>query len=128
MESSRGAELATLAPPVSPATQITDEKPGLIGSLWRSMGFEAAETEVTSGPGGGLILPDDECDEGARIDIDDTFRRKLAAIRRLPKHERAAARHAAMDERAMALAALRRKREATRQFRRFLLRLRGLIP
>jgi hypothetical protein len=92
------------------------------------MAFEVAETEVTRGLAAGLVLPDDECDEEAMLGIDETFRRKLAGIRRLPKHERAAARRAAMDERAMALAALRRKREATRQFRRFLLRLHGLIP
>lgn len=128
MESNRGAEPATLAPPASLATQITNERQNSAAPFWRSMAFESAEAEVTHSRGSVLVLPDDECDEDARAGIGETFRRKLAGIRRLPKHERPSARRAAMDERAMALAALQRKREATRQFRRFLLRLRGLVP
>ena len=123
MESNRGAEPATLAPPVSQASQTPDDKQGPTKPFWRSLGFKFTETEVTHSLSAGLVLPDDENDEGIRIEIDATFQRKLAAIRRLPKRERADARRAAMEERVMAFLALRRKREATHQFRRFLLRL-----
>lgn len=123
MESNRGAKPATLVPPVSLATQIPEERQRSTAPFWRSIAFRGAETEVTHGLGTGLVLPDDENDGDIRAEIDSTFRRKLAAIRRLPKRERADARRAAMEERTVALLALRRKREATRQFRRFLLSL-----
>jgi hypothetical protein len=123
MESNRGAEPATLVPPVSLATQIPNERQGSTNTVWLAMAFKVAETEVTRDLGTGLVLPDDENDEDIREEIDATFQRKLTAIRRLPKRERADARRAAMEERATALLALRQKREATRQFRRFLLRL-----
>jgi len=92
------------------------------------MAFKIVETEVNRGPSADVVLPDDENDEDVRAEIDATFQRKLAAIRRLPKRERVAARRAAMEERAIALLALRRKREATRQFRRFLQRLLAATP
>jgi hypothetical protein len=128
MESDRGAEPATLAPPVSLAKKITDETSGPVNSGWYSIAFDCAETEVTSGQEPSVILPDDECDAAAMAAIDTTFQQKLAGIRRLPKHERPYARRAAMDERASALRALRDRHSATRQFRRYLLRLRGLVP
>jgi hypothetical protein len=81
--------------------------------------YVATEMEVSCGLSG-LVLPDDECDEDAIAEIDATFQRKLAAIRRLPKRDRHYARLAAIDERAAALIALRRKRETARQFRHFL--------
>jgi hypothetical protein len=128
MESNRGAEPATLVPPVSLANKLTGEEQRPSTPQWRLIAFENAQMEVTPGSSDRLLFPDDQCDEGTRTEIDATFQRKLAGIRRLPKYERPFARRAAMEERAAALLALRRKRESTRQFRRFLLRLRGLIP
>jgi hypothetical protein len=128
MESDRGAEPATLAPPVSLAKKIIEKTSGPASSVSRLIAFDYAETEVTRGQAPSLILPDDECDAGAMAAIDTTFQQKLAGIRRLPKHERPYARRAAKDERASALRALRDRRSATRQFRRYLLRLRGLVP
>jgi len=128
MESNRGAESATLAPPASLATKTPDEGQSFANTFWRSMAFKIVETEVNRGPSADVVLPDDENDEDVRAEIDATFQRKLAAIRRLPKRERVAARRAAMEERAIALLALRRKREATRQFRRFLQRLLAATP
>jgi hypothetical protein len=128
MESNRGAEPATLVPPVSLANKLTGEEDRPSNSRRRFIAFENAQMEVTHGLSERLVLPDNECDESASAEIDAIFQRKLAGIRRLPKHERSSARRAAMEERAMAHLALRRKREATRQLRRFLLRLCGLIP
>ena len=123
MESNRGAGPATLVPPDSLATEIPDDRRSPARSLWRSMDYEVAELEVTRGLGGELLLPDEECDGDARAEIDATFQRKLAAIRRLPRRDQSHARRAALEERDHALVALRRKREATRQFRQYLRRL-----
>jgi hypothetical protein len=120
MVSSRGAKPATLAPPDSPAPQIQEERQSATRPFWHSVAFKAVEAELTRDPGDRVVLPDDADDEGAQADIDAVFRRKLAAIRRLPKGDRPFARRAAMDERAAALLALRQKREIERRYRRFL--------
>ena len=122
MVSDRGAEPATLAPPDSPAIQAADERRRSANPFSRSMIYAVAETEVTRGLDG-LALADGECDAGAAAEIDATFQRKLAAIRRLPKRDRPDARRAAIEERVMALIALRHKRETARQFRRYLRQL-----
>lgn len=127
MASSRGAGPATPAPPDSPATKIENDKASVARAFWQRFAFKAAGTEAACGSEA-LILPDDECDDAISAGIEDTFRRKLAAIRRMPKRERPHARRAALEDRAMALLALKDKREAMRQFRRFLFRLHGLEP
>jgi hypothetical protein len=128
MESNRGAEPAALVPPVSLANQITDERQNPGSFFPRYIIFEATQEEVTRGYGEKAVLPDDECDDGIRAGIEDMFRRKLSAIRRLPKRERPAARRVATDERIVALLVLRQKQEAARRHRRFLLQLAALKP
>lgn len=123
MESDRGARPAALVSPVSLAPQRLVEGRAHGDTNWRSMTFAAAECEVTDGSGGDVVLPDDEADAGAAAEIDATFRRKLAAIRRMPPRDRPFARRTAMDERVSALHALQRKQEAARRFRHFLRRL-----
>lgn len=87
------------------------------------MDYETAEIEVTRGLSDELVLPGAECDGDARAEIDATFQRKLAAIRRLPKRDQSHARRAAIEERDHAILALRQKRETARQFRNYLRRL-----
>lgn len=123
MESDRGAELAALVPPVSLATQISDEGRSSDRFIWHAMGFETAATEVTRGTHSDVVLPADEDDDDIRAEIDSTFQRKLAAIRRMPKRDRPFARRAATDERDAELLGLRERREIARQFKRYLLRL-----
>jgi hypothetical protein len=102
MESDRGAKPATFVPPDSTAKQRDEERRGPLSP------FECA---------------DDEGDEGIRADIEDTFQRKLAAIRRMPLRDRPFARRAAMDEHTTAIRALQHKRETMRWFRRYFRRL-----
>jgi hypothetical protein len=67
-------------------------------------------------------------DEGAELDIEHEFRRKLAALRRLPRQDRSHALRAARDSRQLALKALHEKRAWDRLARKWLRRLRVPEP
>lgn len=77
------------------------------------------------------VLPDGkdvEEDQGAEREIEGEFRRKLAGLRRLPRHERHHALRAAKDTRLHALRILREKRAWARHAQRALRRLQKLQP
>jgi hypothetical protein len=61
-----------------------------------------------------------EEDEGAVREIDQLFRRRLAGLRRLPRHQRAQALRAAREWRRQALRALKERRAAERHARHLL--------
>jgi hypothetical protein len=65
-----------------------------------------------SDPAGG------DADDNEFAGIEDEYRRRIAALRRLPRHARTAALRAARDTRAAARRALGQKRAASRRHRR----------
>jgi hypothetical protein len=65
---------------------------------------------------------------GAELEIDAEFQRRLAGLRRLPRHERAAALRLAREWRQLALKALRERRTTARHAWRSLRRLQRLQP
>ena len=67
-------------------------------------------------------------DEGAERHIEETFRRKLSALRRLPPCERAAALRRARDDRDLDLRCLRDRRHRARIAQRKLRRERAPEP
>jgi hypothetical protein len=70
-----------------------------------------------------------EPDEPGEVEIEMTFRRTIAGLRRLPRRERPAAVQAAKDTRMMALKVLREKRAYKRQAEYMLRKLKaGPMP
>jgi hypothetical protein len=72
--------------------------------------------------------PEVEEEAGAELEIEADFRRKLAGLRRLSRHERPHSLRAARDARRQALRILREKRSWARHARRALQRLQNLQP
>lgn len=74
--------------------------------------------------------PDDELPEGEaeEIEINHMFRRRIAGLRRLPKHERPHALKAARNWRGQALKALREQRARDRLAKRIRLQLSRPAP
>ena len=62
------------------------------------------------------------------MEIESLYRRRLAGLRRLSRHERAAALRAARDWRRQAISALRERRAAMRHANRLARRLRARSP
>jgi hypothetical protein len=83
---------------------------------------ELTDHDLPSVEGGSV----DEGD-GAEIEIEITFRRKLAGLRRLPRRERVQALLAAREWRSFALNALREKRRIDRHAR-YMQRRHNQIP
>jgi len=67
-----------------------------------------------------LIEPESDPYAGAELEIEDEYRRKLAALRRLPKRDRAAALRNARESRQLALRLLHERLARARQARRVL--------
>jgi len=88
----------------------------------------AAAIEATARHSASPVGKNVEEDEGAELEIEDEFRRKLAGLRRLPRHERPHALRAAKDTRLHALRILREKRAWARRAQRTLRRLKRLQP
>ncbi|HLH97040.1 MAG TPA: hypothetical protein VKW08_18170 [Xanthobacteraceae bacterium] len=63
-------------------------------------------------------------DDGTHLEIEAEFRRRISGLRRLPRHARAQALRFAREQRFIALAALREKRQRERQGRSEALRQR----
>ena len=66
------------------------------------------------------IEPESDPYAGAELEIEDEFRRQCAALRRLPKRDRAAALRNARESRQLALRLLQERRAQARQARRAL--------
>jgi hypothetical protein len=67
-------------------------------------------------------------DDGADVDVDTIFKRKLMGLRLLPRRERAQAYRAAKAWRRAALKALREKRQCERHARYMLRQLKRIRP
>jgi hypothetical protein len=127
MGNNRGAGPATPVPPVSLANKASENESSSGGSprlMLRVVATEVLRDRSTDPQ----VLPSSECDDGGMVEIDANFRRKLWALRFLPRRDRHAALRAAQEERACAVRGLREKRDALRHWRRALLRLRGRTP
>jgi len=98
------------------------------GALVRPRFDPAVLLEVTRRNVPSAELDAMEEDEGAVLEIEAVFRRKLMGLRRLPRSERASALRAARDWRQSALKALREKRASERHARHMLRRLCSPAP
>jgi hypothetical protein len=67
-----------------------------------------------------LVAEAPEEDDAAETEVEITFRRKLAGIRFLPRHQRAQALRSLIDWRRLALKVLREKRAGDRRARQAL--------
>jgi hypothetical protein len=119
----RGIGLAALRSPAGQAStseRSMDKPPiGCARSAWRS----AAALETTRHAADLPELEPLEEDDGAVLEINQLFRRRLAGLRRLPRHQRAGALRAARDWRRQALGALKERRAAERRARHLLRQL-----
>jgi hypothetical protein len=123
METDRGIGLAALRSPddqASTSERSSDWPP--IGSA-RSAWYSAAALETTQRAAHVPDLEPLEEDEGAVLEINQLFRRRLAGLRRLPRHQKADALRAAREWRRQALRAVKDKRAAERHARRLLRQL-----
>jgi hypothetical protein len=103
-ENDTGAGPATVESPSSPASK-TEEKS--IDQSTPLADFKSAHREIMDVAG--FLEPIEE-GEGAELEIEAEFRRRLAGARKLPRHARAGARREAYEWRKAALRALREKR------------------
>jgi|HubBroStandDraft_1064217.scaffolds.fasta_scaffold472554_1 hypothetical protein len=119
----RGTGLAALRSPADQAStseRSLGEPPiGCARSAWHS----AAALETTRRAAALPELEPLEADDGAVLEINQQFRRRLAGLRRLPRHQRADALRAARDWRRQALRALKERRAAERRARHLLRQL-----
>jgi hypothetical protein len=119
----RGIGLAALRSPADQAStsERSLDKPaiGHARSAWHS----AAALETTRHAARLPELEPLEEDEGAVLEINQLFRRRLAGLRRLPRHQRADALRAARDWRRQSLRALKERRAAERRARHLLRQL-----
>jgi hypothetical protein len=128
MGTDRRSEPATLVSPGYPALK-TNQPPERQPDAFTRLGFgSAAASEVTRRGSPAPELEALEEDEGAAIEINALFGRKLMALRRMPRRDRPHALRAAREWRRQALKALRDKRAAERHARHILRRLRTPSP
>jgi hypothetical protein len=120
MGSDRGTGLAALRSPAAQAStseRSLDRPPiGCARLAWHS----AAALETTRHAADLPELEPLEEDDGAVLEINQLFRRRLAGLRRQPRHQRADALQAARDWRRQALRALKERRSAERHARHLL--------
>lgn len=114
------------APPRSPADQASTSERSLdrptIGRA-RSAWHSAAALETARHAARLPELEPLEEDEGAVLEINQLFRRRLAGLRRLPRHQRTDALRAAREWRRQALRAVKQRRAAERHARHLLRQL-----
>lgn len=123
MGSDRGIGLAALRSPeekASTSERSLDRAPIVCArSAWHS----AAALETAHRPAHSPELEPLEGDEGTVLEINQLFRRRLAGLRRLPRHQKADALRAARDWRRQALRAIKDRRAAERHARHLLRQL-----
>ena len=124
----RGTRPATPRSLAHPANKICDRPESRSGI--RAVGkFGSATTSEVTRRRIARPVPDrfDEY-EGVEADIEATYRRKLAGLRRLPRSQRAYALQAARESRLLDLKSLREKRASVRHARRRLRQLQRPAP
>ena len=119
-ESDNGAGPATVRPPSIQAAKTEEAR---VSNRPLLLDFTSAGREIIDI--GGFVEPIEE-GEGAELEIEAEFRRKLHGSRFLPRKARAGARRAAREWRRAALSALREKRLLERATVRALHRTRRL--
>jgi hypothetical protein len=107
MENDHGTGPAT---PESPATSAYEKDRQIRASAVGAFGSRFTPLEPTDG------------DESADAEIEAQFKYRLVGLRRMPRHQRAAALRATREWRQLALKALREKRERERHARHLLWR------
>ena len=107
----------------SPDYQASQQPPDPFEALPMLRRIGAAAAELTRGDAIGQEMEPMGEGDGAEIEIDIVYRRKLMGARSLPRRERAGARRAAREWRLSALRALREKRAGLRHARYLLRRL-----
>jgi hypothetical protein len=128
MGNKRGTGPATSESPDYPAhtTKQSSDRPSDV--LARLTLRPSAVIEVTKRHAPALAPEPFEDGVGAELEIDAEYQRRLAGLRRLPRHERAAALRLAREWRQLALRALREKRATARHAARSLRRLQRPQP
>jgi len=120
MANNRGTGPATSVSPVLSANEKGGTPESRTPFLMRPILTKAA-TEMTGRwprrPSASVVDPD----EAGEMEIEKTFRRTIAGLRRLPRRERPSAVQAAKDARILALRALRERR-AYKRHAEYLLR------
>ena len=123
MGSDRGIGLAALRSPeekASTSERTLDRAPiGCALSAWHSAAALGTKHRAAHSPDLELL----EADEGAVLEINQLFRRRLAGLRRLPRHQKADALRAAREWRRQALRAIKDRRAAERHARHLLRQL-----
>ncbi len=123
MGTERGRRSATPLSPDYPANKKNEPPEPQYGAAVR-LGFNSpAIREVTRRRMPSIALDTRDEDEGAEIEIEGLFRRRLSALRRMPRYERPHALRAAREWRQLALKAIREKRAAARHAQHLLRRL-----
>jgi hypothetical protein len=128
MGNDRGIRLAAPGSPDYLASTIGQSRRGQPDHRTRPRLNSGAALEVTRRA---VRLPETEPradDEAMVTEINDLFRRKLADLRRLPRHERPHALRAIRDWRRLALKALRETRATNRHARHLLRRVQTPAP
>lgn len=124
MGNKRGAGPATSVSPVYLASRKAEASENRTPSFVRRF-LSRAAAEVTRADRERPDPPFTDPDEGAESEIEMIFRRTVAGLRRLPRHERPTAVRAAKDARLLALKALREKRASARTADHMLRKLRA---
>jgi hypothetical protein len=112
---------------VSPAHSANEDQKKDEKQLFSPIIFKSAATELTLRDLLPAELMSTEEEDNPDVEIQLIFRRKIAGLRRLPRHQRAQALRAALEWLGSAMAALREKRAYTRH-RRNILRARNGKP
>jgi hypothetical protein len=127
-ETDRGTSPAT---PVSPDSPATKERPYAERQAAGPTGLPLRDAVVRE-----LTIPralqpapiEEDEDAGAEAEIELTYRRKIAALRHMPRRDRPYLARAAREQRMRDLQALREKRAWTRHARHMLRRLKAAAP
>ena len=120
MENSRRVGLAALRSTDGQASKTEESSDERAIDCARSAWHSAAALEITRRATHMLDLEPLDEDEGAVLEINQLFRRRLAGLRCLPRHEKADALRAAREWRRQALRAVKERRAAERHARHLL--------